>query len=432
MDYFEYKEGRLFCEDVDVQDIISQVGTPVYIYSQRTLVEHYRKLAAAFRPLNATLCYAVKTLGNIHILKLLADQGSGFDIVSLGELARVLHATHDPDVVRKIVFAGVGKTDAEILEAISAGVGMFNVESAEEFQNISQLAGRIGKKTRAALRVNPDVFDKKTHRYTTTGKKGTKFGVDIDRAPAFFEAYGRDSNVTLDAIHLHIGSPIYSAEPYVQAIERALELIAQLRESGYEIRALNIGGGFAADYEEHRSLSADDYAEQIIPLLKDRQLEIYLEPGRHIACNAGVLLTKVLYGKDAAEKRFVIVDAAMTDLLRPALYEAEHFVYPVKLRETEPPPVRKMNYEPADAQRVDIVGGVCETTDTLAANRLLPPLKRGDLLSVFSAGAYGFVMASQYNARPRPAEILVDGDSWRIIRRRETTDDLIAHERPEK
>lgn len=432
MDYFDYKQGRLFCEDVDVQDIVSQVGTPVYVYSRQTLLEHYRKLAAAFGALKPTLCYAVKTLGNIHILKLFAEQGSGFDIVSLGELARVLHATHNPDVLRKVVFAGVGKTDAEIHEAISAGVGMFNVESGEEFENISRLAARLKRKTRAALRVNPDVFDPKTHRYTTTGKKGSKFGVDIDRAPAFFDAYGRDENVTLDAIHLHIGSPIYSPDPYVSAIRRALELIDELREAGHEIRALNIGGGFAADYEDNRSPSAEDYAEQIVPLLKDTGLEIYLEPGRHIACNAGVLLTKVLYGKAAAEKRYLIVDAAMTDLLRPALYEAEHFVYPTHLRDGEQPPVRKMDYAPADAERVDIVGGVCETTDTLAANRNLPPLKRGDLLSVFSAGAYGFVMASQYNARPRPAEVLVEGDTWRVIRRRETTDDLMAHERPEK
>jgi diaminopimelate decarboxylase len=255
--------------------------------------------------------------------------------------------------------------------------------------------------------------------------------VDIDRAPAFFRAHADDPRVKLDAIHLHIGSPIYSAEPYVQAIQRALELVAQLRGDGVEINALNIGGGFAADYEEGRSPSASDYAEQIVPLLADQGLEILIEPGRHIACNAGVLLTKVLYGKPAADKQFAIVDAAMTDLLRPALYEAQHFLYPATLRDGEQPPVRKIDYQPPDAQTVDIVGGVCETTDTLAANRSLPPLHRGDLLAIFSAGAYGFVMASQYNARPRPAEVLVSGEDWRVIRRRETTDDLIAHERGE-
>ncbi|NBB95961.1 MAG: diaminopimelate decarboxylase [Planctomycetes bacterium] len=431
MDHFDYKDGRLHCEDVPVEAIVSQLGSPVYVYSRQTLVDHYRRLADAFAPLQPTICYAVKTLGNIHVLKLLAEQGSGFDIVSLGELARVLHATHDPSVIGRVVFAGVGKTDAEILEAISAGIGMFNVESEEEFENISRLAARIGRTTRAALRVNPDVFDKQTHRYTTTGKKGTKFGVDIDRAPAFFAAHGTDEQVALDAVHLHIGSPIYSAEPYVEAITRALELIDRLRVDGHAINALNIGGGFAADYEEGKSPAAADYAEKIVPLLQDRGLDVLIEPGRHIACNAGVLLTKVLYDKQSAGKRFAIVDAAMTDLLRPALYEAEHVVYPATLPDGEQPPVRKVDYKPPGGQLVDIVGGVCETTDTLAAGRCLPELHRGDLLAIFSAGAYGFVMASQYNARPRPAEVLVSGGDWRVIRRRETTDDLIAHERAE-
>ena len=424
MDYFEYKNGRLFCEDVDIAEIADAAGTPVYIYSAATLLYHYRAMAEAFAELKPTICFSVKSLANIHVLKLLADAGSGFDVVSGGELVRAQVAGADCE---KIVFAGAGKGDREINEAIAAGIGLFNVESEAEFENLSRLAGEAGKQIRTALRVNPDV-DPKTHRYTTTGKRETKFGVDIERAERFFEAYGRDANARLDAIHLHIGSPVYSAKPYVEAITKTLAMIDRLRDRGFEIDTLDIGGGFGADYEEGQSPLAADYASQIVPLLTGRGLELILEPGRQICANAGVLLARVLYVKAGGKKQFVIVDAAMTDLIRPALYEAEHFIYPTRLGEGIAAPRRRIDFAAPGGVKVDIVGGVCETSDFLGIDRTLPPVSRGDLLAVFSAGAYGFVMSSQYNSRPRAAEVLVEGEKWRIIRRRETYDDLLAAE----
>ncbi|HDY65094.1 MAG TPA: diaminopimelate decarboxylase [Phycisphaerae bacterium] len=426
MDHFAYRDGNLFCEDVLTAEIAERVGTPVYIYSTATLRHHYRSLSTAFAQLDATICFSVKSLGNLHVLKLLVGEGCGFDIVSGGELARVLAAGGEAE---KVAFAGVGKTDVEIGEAIEAGVGLFNVESVAEFENLSRLAAVAGKKVRAGLRINPDVYDPKTHAYTITGKKETKFGVDIDRAVEFFERFGRDEHVTLDVIDFHIGSPIYSPEPYVQAIQKTLGLVEDLRAKGFEIRAIDLGGGFAADYEEGKSPSAEEYAEAIVPLLKDTGLKVILEPGRFIACNAGILLSRVLYTKQGGEKRFVIVDAATTDLIRPALYQAEHFIYPAALDDSSATPQRRMDFAPPGGQVVDIVGGVCESSDVLGAGRCLPPLNRGDLVAIFSAGAYSFVMSSQYLARPRVAEVLVEGETWRIIRRRETYDDLLAPER---
>jgi len=426
MDRFEYRDGRLWCEDVAAAEIASAVGTPAYVYSAGTLLHHYRAIERAFAALRPTICYSVKSLANLHVLKLLAGAGSGFDVTSGGELARALAAGGEPS---KIVFAGVGKTDAEITQAIAAGIGLFNVESEAEFENLSRLAGSAGRTIRAALRLNPDVYDPKTHTYTATGKKETKFGVDIDRAMGFFEAYGRDANVKLDGLHIHIGSPIYSAEPYVQAIGKSLELIDRLQAAGHAICLLDIGGGFAADYETGASPLAADYARDIVPLLAGRGLELIIEPGRQISCNAGVLLTQVLYVKKGGDRRFVIVDAAMTDLIRPLLYGGKHFIYPAELPAGSQPPQRRMDYAPAGAVRCDVVGGVCEPSDFLGKDRMLPPVSRGDLLAVFSAGAYGFVMSSTYNSRPRAPEVLVEGGRWRIIRRRETCDDLMEPER---
>jgi len=425
MDYFEYKGERLFCENVAVAEIAAAAGTPLYVYSSATLLHHYRAIADAFADLKPMICYSIKSLANIHVLRLLARSGSGFDVVSGGELARARAAGCD---CARVVYAGVGKTDGEIDQAIQAGIGLFNVESEAEFENLSCLAAAAGKTIRAALRVNPDV-DPRTHRYTSTGKKETKFGVDIERAERFFDRYGRDPHVALDAIHLHIGSPVYTPEPYVEAIRKTLQLIARLRGRGFAIRTLDIGGGFGADYGQDRSPLAGDYADRIVPLLRGKGLEIVLEPGRQISCNAGILLTRVLYVKQGGERNFVIVDAAMTDLIRPALYEAEHFIYPAGLGPNVPPPQRRMDFAPPGGSKVDVVGGVCENADFLARDRVLPPTRRGDLLAVFSAGAYGFVMSSQYNSRPRAAEVLVEGDAWRVIRRRETYDDLIAAER---
>lgn len=425
MDLFQYHDGKLFCEDVPLDQVAAQAGTPCYIYSTGTLLHHYRGIAEAFSPLDPLICYSIKSLANLHILRLLAGAGSGFDVVSGGELARAKLAGAD---MSKVVYAGVGKTDRELSEAIESGIGLFNVESEAEFENLSKLARQAGRTVRAALRVNPDVFDPRTHTYTTTGKKESKFGVDIERAVRFFETYGRDAGVRLDAIHIHIGSPIYSADPYVAAINKTLELIGRLQAAGFAVRTLDIGGGFAADYEEAKAPTAQQYAQKIVPLLQGKGLEIILEPGRQIACNSGLLLTKVLYVKKGGDRNFVIVDGAMTDLIRPALYGAEHFVYPAILRDGAPVPPRKMDFQVPGGQMVDVVGGVCESSDFLAKNRVLPPLQRDDLLAVFSAGAYGFVMSSQYNSRPRAAEVLVEGGKWRVIRRRETYDDLVAAE----
>jgi len=421
MDYFQYRDGQLYCEGVPAAQIADKAGTPVYVYSAATLLAHYRALSEAFAELSPMICFSIKSLANVHVLKLLASAGSGFDVVSGGELARAKAAGAD---CSRIVFAGVGKTDREITDAIAAGIGLFNVESEEEFENISRLARQAGKQIRAALRVNPDI-DPSTHRHTSTGKKETKFGVDIERAERFFAAYGRDPNVRLDAVHIHIGSPIFSPQPYVEAIVKMLDLIDLLRGKGFEIRTFDIGGGFAADYEESKSPTAADYAEVIVPLLREQGLEIILEPGRQIAANSGILLTRVLYVKQGGERKFVIVDAAMTDLIRPALYDAQHFAYPVRVSEIPP---RRLGFVPDDAVKVDLVGGVCESSDFLAKDRMLPPMERGELVAIFAAGAYGFVMSSQYNSRPRAAEVMVEGDNWRIIRRRETYDDLLAAE----
>ena len=427
MDYFNYKNGELYCEQVPVADIVQEVSSPVYIYSKATLLEHYNKLAKAFSDpeLDTTICYSVKSLANLSILGLLREAGSGFDVVSGGELARVLEIGGDP---AKVVYAGVGKTDAEIKQALTAGIGWFNIESEQEFENISKIAAEMQIKTRAALRINPDVYDPKTHAYTTTGKKETKFGVDIDRAVDFFEKYGKDEFVKLDSIHLHIGSPIYSPGPYVAALKKALIFIETVREKGFEINVLDLGGGFAADYETGKSPAAEDYAAEIVPLVKQAKVKLILEPGRHIACNAGIMVAKVLYTKKGGEKKFAIVDGAMTDLIRPALYQAEHFIYNVNLAGTDAPE-KKMDFAPTTGEVVDIVGGVCETSDVLGYARNLLPVKRDDLIAVFSAGAYGFVMSSQYNSRPRAAEVLVDEESFAVIRKRENYENLFDAEK---
>ena len=421
MDHFAYRNGELFCEGVSISEICEMVGTPAYIYSAATLTDHYRRMAEAFAELKPTICFSVKCLWNTHVLRLLAALGSGFDVVSGGELFRVACAGGD---MAKVVFAGVAKTDAEIRLGLTAGIAYFNVESEQEFENLSRLAAETQTPARAALRVNPDV-DPKTHRYTTTGKKESKFGVDLERAERFFAAYGRDPRVALDAIHLHIGSPVYSAEPYVEAVGKAVDLIGRLKRKGFTVRCLDIGGGYAADYGTGESPLAADYAAQIVPLLRGRGLKVILEPGRQIAANAGVLATQVQYVKEGGERKFVIVDAAMTDLIRPALYDSFHFIWPVRSAE---PPTRSAEYAPEGCVKVDVVGGVCESSDFLAKDRLLPAVGRGDRLAVFSAGAYGLVMASQYNSRPRPPEVLVEGASWRVIRRRETYEDLVAAE----
>lgn len=428
MDSFQYKDGQLYCDDVAIDDIARKVGTPVYVYSRRTLEDHYDRLYSAFGVLDPVICYSIKSCGNMHICKVLSDRGAGMDVVSGGELFRAKQAGAN---MAKVVYAGVGKTDDEIIQGIEANIGYFNIESEAEFENIAAIAKRMNATARGALRVNPDVADPKTHAKTTTGKKETKFGVDIDRAKRFFERYGKDEHLKLCALHLHIGSPIYSAEPYERAITKALELIADLRTAGHTVNAIDIGGGFAADYESGASPAWESYAEKIVPLLKpfhDEGGTIILEPGRTIAGNAGVLITRVQYIKMGGSKKFVIVDSGMHHLIRPAMYDAFHFIWPTKVAPMHEPKQRQAAPDLPGLESVDIVGPICETGDSLAKGRPFPPVARGDLLSVFTAGAYGMAMASNYNAMPRPPEVLVESDKTTVIRRRETYDDLVALE----
>ena len=433
MDHFHYRDGRLHCEGLAIDDIVARTGTPTYIYSRATLEYHYDAIARAFSELDPIICYSIKSCGNLHLIKLLVDRGAGMDVVSGGELYRALEAGADP---AKIVYAGVGKTDPEIEAGVRAGIGWFNIESEEEFENVARIAQRLGKTCRGALRVNPDIYDPKTHAKTTTGKKETKFGVDIERAKRFFETYGKNPHCRLDAIHLHIGSPIYSPDPYVQAITKALELIDDLRAHGHTITTIDIGGGYAADYESNRSPSYDTYASAIVPLLRGKGLKVILEPGRTIAANSGVLVTQVQYLKMGGTKKFVIVDAGMNDLIRPAMYDAFHFIWPTRVSESHVPTKRLADMVETlphsgggGLEVVDVVGPICESSDVFAKGRAIPPVKRGDNLCIFTAGAYGMAMASNYNAMPRPAEVLVDDHAAKVIRRRETYDDLIAHER---
>jgi len=425
MDYFNYKNGKLFAEGVEVEKITARIGTPVYIYSKATFKEHLKKIQHAWRELDTTICYSVKACGNINILKFMVAAGSGFDIVSGGELYRVLQAGSSPS---KVVFAGVGKTDKEIIEALKAGIGYFNIESEDELENLIRLSGQEGKSPQAALRVNPDV-DPRTHQYTTTGKKETKFGVDIERAQKIFADYGKNNSVRLCALHIHLGSAGKTVEPYVEAIKKILRLIKKLRADGFTIEAVNIGGGYGADYITGTAPTAADYAAAIVPLLKGKGLKLIVEPGASIAANAAILVTRVLYLKTSGRKKFVIVDAGMNDLIRPPLYGAFHFIWPVKVSAKFTPRQRDKDLQLDGTEVVDVVGPICEAADFFARDRALPPVKRGDLLSVFTAGAYGFSMASNYNARGRAAEVLVDGSKFSTIRRRETYQDLIASER---
>ena len=427
MDFFTYKNGELYCENVPAERIAREVGTPAYVYSKATLLHHYRQVAEAFAPIKPTICYSIKSSGNLHLCKVLADAGCGFDVTSGGELFRALRAGGDP---KKIIYAGVGKTDQEIREAIEAGIAAFNIESEAEVENIDRVAGGMGRKAVGALRVNPDV-DPKTHAKTTTGKKETKFGVDIERAERVFEQYRGLKNLRIGGVHIHIGSPVYEVQPYVDAVEKVTALIDRLTERGHRIEWLDLGGGFAVNYKKpDQALPVTEHAKALVPLLEGKPYKVALEPGRYIVGNAGILLTRVLYRKTGGAKRFVIVDAAMNDLIRPTLYESYHFIWPAKPRtERDVLAARDADLVPADGgEQVDVVGPICESGDYLARDRLLPRTERGDLLAVFTAGAYGFAMSSNYNNRPRAPEVLVDGDTFRVIRRRETYEDLVAAE----
>jgi len=411
MDAFLYKDGRLHAENVPLSDLADRYGTPLYVYSRNYLRSQYRTLADAMSAVSPLICYSVKANSNAAVIRTFLDEGSGLDIVSGGELFRALRAGADPG---RIVFAGVGKTRDEIEYALQQDILFFTVESEPEAARISDCAQKLGVTGRIAFRVNPDV-DPQTHKYISTGKKENKFGLDLDRTARAYETAGSLPNIEIAGLHLHIGSQILSPEPFVEAFGRVRDLCSMLKDRHASFRYLDIGGGIGIRYEPAKGpLAASLFAENVVPLLKDSGLEIVMEPGRSLVGNAGVLVCRVQYVKDNPTRKFIVADAGMNDLIRPALYSAHHEVVPV--RETDA------------TVHADLVGPICESGDFIAAERDLPDVQEGDLLAVMSAGAYGFTMASSYNSRPRAAEIMVDGDNACVVRERESWEDLVRGE----
>jgi diaminopimelate decarboxylase len=424
---FAYRNGELYAEKVPVARVAAAVGTPFYLYSAASFLDQYRALAAALAPVCPLICYAVKANSNGAILKFLAEAGAGFDIVSGGELFRVLKAG---GAAAKCTFAGVGKSLEEIEFALDEGVHSFNVESEAELERIDRIARDKGVRAPIALRVNPDV-DAHTHHYVSTGRSENKFGIALDRVAAVYEKVARLPNILIRGVQMHIGSQITAAQPFAEAIAKVAPLVRELKQR-HAIEFFSVGGGMGIIYKralesgsgkwwhdhdgEASAFSVADYAAAIVPPLRELNLRVLLEPGRFLVGNAGVLLTRVHYLKQAAQKKFVIVDAGMNDLIRPALYQSYHEIVPVR----EP---LGNKHEP-----VDVVGPVCESGDFFAQDRELPEMKEGDLVALMSTGAYGFAMASNYNSRPFPAEVLVNGDRASLIRRRQTMADLVREE----
>jgi len=424
MEPFHYRDGQLYCEDVRVTDLADAFGTPLYVYSQNAILDTLRRLQSAFSEVQPLICYSVKANSNLGILKVIAEHGGGFDVVSAGELYRVKLAGGAPE---RTVFAGVGKTDDEIRQGLETGVLMFNIESEAELDAVAAVAASVGKVAPIALRVNPDV-DPKTHRYISTGKKESKFGLDIERAERMAEAAVTIPSVRMTGIHMHIGSQITSVEPYAGAVAKGVDLIGRLRRFGHPIEWYNMGGGYGINYKGREAKAVEEFARVILPGVKAAQCRLAIEPGRVIVGNAGILVSRVLYTKQSGEKRFLIQDAAMNDLIRPALYESFHRIWPVVVPAGLPPLPEDSETAMEETEPWDVVGPVCESGDFLAKDRPLPRVARGALMAIFSAGAYGMVMASNYNTRPRAAEILVDRSEPRLVRRRETYDDLIRQE----
>ncbi len=411
MDHFRYRDGRLFAEDVDLEAVAAAHGTPCYVYSRATLERHWRAFDAALAGRRHLVCYAVKANGNLALLDVLARLGSGFDIVSVGELERVLRAG---GAAGKTVFSGVGKRADEMRRALEAGIHCFNVESEAELERLDAVAGEVGVRAPVSLRVNPDV-DARTHPYIATGLKENKFGVDPETALALYRRAADMAHVEVRGVDCHIGSQLTDTGPFVAALERVLGLVHTLRDEGIDVAHLDLGGGLGVRYRDECPPSPEQYAAALAPVLAGEDLEILIEPGRALVANAGVLLTRVEYLKHGAARDFVVVDAAMNDLLRPALYGAWHEIQPVRPRPDE------------RARVYDVVGAICETGDFLGKERALA-VRAGDLLAVRGAGAYGFSMSSNYNARPRAAEVLVDGGRVRLARRRESIEDLMRGE----
>jgi diaminopimelate decarboxylase len=411
MHHFQLINNELFAEECKVQDLAEEFGTPLYIYSAATLKRHYQAFDSAFAGLDHLTCFSVKCNGNLSVLRLLKDLGAGADIVSGGELYRALQAGMDP---RKIVFSGVGKQRQEMREALQAGILMFNVESLPELHLLQETARAMNRTAPLSLRINPDV-DPQTHPYISTGLKTNKFGISMDQALNVFLQARDLPNLEPIGIDCHIGSQLTEIEPFLEALSRLKTLYASLQEAGISVRYLDLGGGLGITYAEEEPPHPSEFGRALSQALQDLKLTLILEPGRVIAGNAGILVTRVLFAKDTERKHFVVVDAAMNDLLRPALYDAHH-----RISEVAP--------QGRSERVVDVVGPICETGDFLARDRTLPAVQAGELLAVFSAGAYGFAMASQYNSRCRAAEVLVDGDQARCIRKRESYQDLVALE----
>jgi len=427
MHAFSYINGQLHCENVPLQSLADQYGTPLYVYSGNTILDHFRRLDLALKGLDHEVAYAVKANSNLSVLRLLAQAGAGFDIVSGGELFRVIKAGGDP---AHCTFAGVGKTREEIIYALQQGIYCFNVESEAELAYLNEVAKELGVIAPAAVRVNPNV-DAKTHKYISTGKSENKFGIDFDAIEGLYDKASEQwKNVRMRGLQMHIGSQLTSVQPFVEAVKKVKPLAQALKDK-HQIEFWSIGGGIGIVYHdslasgqlkwwqqqesESKPLSIEEYGASVVPLLKDLGLKILLEPGRYIVGNAGVLLTRCLYEKKGSAKTFKIVDAGMNDLIRPALYEGHHEIAPV---------IEKSG----DLVKADVVGPICESGDFFCQDRPMPDFQPGDVIALLSAGAYGFVMASNYNTRPLPAEILVDGENATLVRKRQTLDDVIAGE----
>jgi diaminopimelate decarboxylase len=424
MDHFHYRDRTLHCEEVPVAELAEHYGTPLFVYSRRTLLHHLGQLQRAFAAVQPLICYSIKTNPNLHICRLMVEHGAGCDVTSGGELYRALEAGASGD---RLVFAGAGKTDAEMHYGLENNVLLFNVESEPELRALAEVADSMSRQAAVALRVNPDL-PPKTHAKTDTSVKGVKFGLDIDTVLDVARPVVNHPSVRIVGLHMHLGSPILKTDPYRQGIEKGLVLIERLRAQGHDIRYLNMGGGFGIHYRKQEALPADAFAEVIVPAVQKAGCRLILEPGRFIVGNAGILVSRVIFTKESGGKSFIIQDAAMNDLIRPTLYEAFHRIWPVQPAPGLPVPPEDYETDIPGTRKHDVVGPVCESSDYLARDRRLPALQRGDLLATFSAGAYGMAMSSNYNGRPRAAEVLVDGKEHRLIRRRETFQDLVRPE----
>jgi diaminopimelate decarboxylase len=411
MHHFVYKNDNLYCEDVSVSHVAEQIGTPFYLYSHATIERHFRVFENAFNGLEHLTCFSVKSNSNLAILRLLALEGAGADIVSGGELFRSMRAGIAPD---KIVYSGVGKTPEDMELALKSDIFMFNVESDQELQTLNRIAGDIGCNATIAIRINPDV-ESKTHPYIVTGSSENKFGIPLEDSISAYALAKHLKNIDVKGISCHIGSQFTEIDPFVEALQKLEGLLKELKEMGLDIKFLNLGGGLGITYNDEKPPHPIEYARALKETMGDNNVTLILEPGRVITGNAGILVTRVLYTKSTKNKKFVIVDAGMNDLIRPALYNSFHAVQPVKMMDSE-------------MLAADLVGPVCETGDFLAKDRKMPPFKPGDLVAVMSAGAYSFSMASNYNSRPRPAEVMVKENLFSIIRSREAYENLISGE----